>query len=137
MEVYFEHLDKISLPKQPRTLIVLSGGSGTGKTTVANLLAKDPNITKLITSTTRSPRLGEKHGKDYYFITKKAFIEELNKGKLLEHTIYDRNYYGLHKKVIDLILGKQQKHGVISVDTKGMRSLKSYCQVKGYKILTF
>ncbi|CAG8795648.1 29629_t:CDS:2, partial [Racocetra persica] len=59
---------------------------------------------------------GEKDGQDYYFISKETFQAELEKGRFLEHVIYDGNYYGVHGKVVDLILGAQNKHGVIIVD---------------------
>ncbi|CAG8704771.1 6340_t:CDS:2, partial [Cetraspora pellucida] len=98
------------------TLIIIAGGSGTGKTTVESLLAQDPNIVKLISTTTRPPREGEKDGQDYYFISKETFQAELEKGRFLEHVIYDGNCYGVHGKVVDLILGAQNKHGVIIVD---------------------
>ena len=120
-----------------KTLIIICGGSGTGKTSVKNVLVQDSNIAKLITSTTRTPRIGEEHGKDYYFITEEIFKQELVKGRFLEHVIYDGNYYGLHGKVIDLILGTQQKNGVIVVDIRGMISLKKYCKEKGYGVITF
>src|SRR3954470_5692901 len=119
----------------PKTLIIICGGSGTGKTSVKNMLVKDSNIVKLITSTTRTPRIGEEHGKDYYFITEEIFKQELTKGRFLEHVTYDGNYYGLHGKVIDLILGTQQKNGVIVVDIRGMISLKKYCEKKGYGVI--
>jgi guanylate kinase len=120
-----------------KTLIIICGGSGTGKTSVKNMLIRDPNIVKIITSTTRKPRIGEEHGKDYYFIAEETFKQELIKGRFLEHVIYDGNYYGLHGKVIDLILGTQQKNGVIVVDIRGMISLKKYCKEKGYGVITF
>src|SRR4051794_17910005 len=93
-------------------LIIIAGGSGTGKTTVETLLTRDPNIVKIISTTTRPKREREEHGKDYYFISKEEFETELNKGKFLEHVIYDGNYYGIHGKVIDKILGIEKKNGV-------------------------
>ncbi|CAG8456740.1 5754_t:CDS:10, partial [Racocetra fulgida] len=113
--------------KGKNTLLIIAGGSGTGKTTVENLLAQDPNIVKLISTTTRPPREGEKDGQDYYFISKETFQTELEKGRFLEHVIYDGNYYGIHGKVVDLILGTQNKHGVIIVDVAGFWQIKKYC----------
>src|SRR5690349_14014445 len=98
----------------PKALIIICGGSGTGKTSVKNMLAKDS-----------------------YFIIEEIFKQELIKGRFLEYVIYDGNYYGLHGKVIDLILGTQQKNGVIVVDIRGMISLKNYCREKGYEVITF
>jgi guanylate kinase len=61
------------------TLIIIAGGSGTGKTTAESLLAQDPNIVKVVSTTTRLKRKGEEHGKDYYFISKEEFKAELEK----------------------------------------------------------
>jgi guanylate kinase len=120
-----------------KTLIIIAGGSGTGKTTIESLLAQDPNIIKLVSTTTRPPREGETDGKDYYFISKEEFEVELKKGRFLEHVIYDGNYYGVHGKVIDLILGTQRKNGVIIVDVDGFRQIKKYCQAKGYNSISY
>jgi guanylate kinase len=119
------------------TLIIIAGGSGTGKTTVESLLAQDPNIVKIVSTTTRPKREGEENGKDYYFISKEEFEDELAKGRFLEHVIYDGNYYGIHGKVIDLILGNQKKNGVIIVDVDGFRQIKKYCQEKGYNTISY
>ena len=126
-----------STERSKNTLIIIAGGSGTGKTTVENLLTQDPNIAKLISTTTRPPRTGEKDGQDYYFIGKETFQAELEKGRFLEHVIYDGNYYGIHGKVVDLILGTQNKHGVIIVDVAGFRQIKKYCQEKGYNMISY
>lgn len=119
------------------SLIIIAGGSGTGKTAAKALLNQDPNIIKLISTTTRPKREGEEHGKDYYFISKEEFETELEKGRFLEHVIYDGNYYGVHGKVIDLILGAQKKNGVIVVDVAGFRKIKKYCQEKGYNTISY
>ncbi len=83
-------------------LVVLSGPSGSGKDSlVANMLAKDPEIKKSISATTRSPRSGEQHGIDYYYLTKDEFKERIESGEMLEHTFYTNNYYGTPKKEIE------------------------------------
>src|SRR4051794_5566516 len=96
-------------------LIIIAGGSGTGKTSVEAELTKNSNIIKLVSTTTRPKRGGEINAKDYYFITQEEFKVELDKGKFLEHVIYDGNYYGIHSNVVDYVLEKQNKHGVIIV----------------------
>ncbi|RIB01963.1 P-loop containing nucleoside triphosphate hydrolase protein [Gigaspora rosea] len=125
------------LPRSKNTLIIITGGSGTGKTTVKNLLAQDPNIVRVILTTTRLPREREKDGQDYYFVSKETFQTELKKGRFLEHVIYDRNHYGVYGKVVDLILVTKNKHGVIVVDVDGFRQIKKYCQEKGYNTVSY
>src|SRR4051794_28204219 len=123
--------------KTKNTLIIIAGGSGAGKSTVESLLAQDPQVVKLVSTTTRPQREGEEHGKDYYFISKEEFEAELEKGQFLEHVIYDNNYYGIHGKVVDLILETQRKNGVIIVDVDGFHQIKKYCQEKGYNTISY
>lgn len=76
-------------------LIVLSGPSGAGKDTVLKkLVKKDQNIKLSVSVTTRTPRTNEKHGDDYYFISKAEFIQLLSKNQVLEYAEYCGNYYG-------------------------------------------
>ena len=85
-------------------LIVISGPSGVGKGTIRKALFNRPghNLDFSVSMTTRSPRVGEVDGKDYYFVSKEKFEEELAKGNLLEHAKFVNNYYGTPKdKVIE------------------------------------
>ena len=63
-------------------LIVISGPSGVGKGTIRKALFNRPghNLDFSVSMTTRSPRVGEVDGKDYYFVSKEKFEEELAKG---------------------------------------------------------
>lgn len=134
---YLDIIKRMNNTTNQNTLIIIAGGSGTGKSTIESLLAQDPQIVKLISTTTRPQREGEEHGKDYYFISKEEFETELEKGRFLEHVVYDGNYYGIHGKVVDLILGTQRKNGVIIVDVEGFRQIKKYCQGKGYNAVSY
>ena len=55
--------------------LVLSAPSGGGKTAVRDCLLSDPRFGFSITCTTRQPRPGEVHGKDYYFLSKDGFLK--------------------------------------------------------------
>ena len=60
-------------------LVIISSPSGAGKTTLCKLLIKKmKNINLSISYTSRSKRLNEIDGRDYYFVTKKKF-ENLKK----------------------------------------------------------
>jgi dTMP kinase len=134
---YWEGIKKITKTQNKKnTLIIIAGGSGAGKTTVEDLLAKDPNIIKAISTTTRSKRAGEIEDKDYYFVGSEEFQAKLKEGKFLEHVIYDGNYYGVEKKEIDK-LETQKKNVVIIVDVEGFRQIKKYCLKKGYSTVSF
>ena len=81
--------------KNPKKLIIITGPSGVGKgTVVKNILKQDKDIWLSISATTRKPREGEEHGKDYYFLTTKKFKEMINNEMFLEWAKFAGNYYG-------------------------------------------
>lgn len=83
-------------------LIVLSGPSGTGKDSILKELKKLRNDFEIsISCTTRTPRPGETHGKDYYFLTKSDFMERVNAGDMLEWATFCGNYYGTPKHELE------------------------------------
>lgn len=82
-------------------LIVLSGPSGVGKSTViAELLSQRQGIYFSVSFTTRKPRVGEADGVNYNFVDREAFEGMIQRGELLEYAEYVGNYYGTSLKVI-------------------------------------
>ena len=82
-------------------LIVLSGPSGVGKSTViAELLSQRQDIHFSVSFTTRKPRVGEANGVNYNFVDRTEFEGMIARGELLEHAEYVGNYYGTSLKVI-------------------------------------
>lgn len=76
-------------------LIVLSGASGVGKSTVLRALMEGrDDLLFSVSATTRAPRPGEKDGVDYYFVTKEDFLKMIDKGEFLEYDGHMDNYYG-------------------------------------------
>jgi guanylate kinase len=87
---------------RPGLLIIISSPSGGGKTTLCNrLLAWDPNITRVVTCTTRSPRPGEQDGKDYFFLSNDEFKRRIAAGDFLEHAQYNGHYYGTPRRFVE------------------------------------
>lgn len=87
--------------KNEGQLIVLSGSSGCGKDTIVKeVLKNNKNAWLSISCTSRNPRPGEVHGKDYYFLTNDEFEEKIKDGNFLEYAKYADNYYGTPKDVI-------------------------------------
>ena len=83
-------------------LIVLSGPSGVGKSTViAELLGERDNLYFSVSFTTRQPRVGEADGVNYNFVTRERFEEMIANDELLEYAEYVNHYYGTSLRVIE------------------------------------
>ena len=87
--------------KEKGQLIVLSGPSGVGKSTViAELLSQRDNIYFSVSYTTRQPRVGEQDGVNYCFVSRGEFEGMIARNELLEYAEYVNNYYGTSLKAI-------------------------------------
>jgi len=105
-------------------LIVISAPSGAGKTTIIKeLLREVPELKFSVSATTRKIREGEKHGKDYYFLTEGEFDEKIRAGEFAEWESVHTNCYGTLKSEIEKYLNSKH-HLVFDVDVKGALSLK-------------
>lgn len=82
-------------------LLIVSGPAGSGKTTVCErMLAEVPGIQRVVTSTTRPPRTGERDRIDYYFFDHAAFEAKVAAGEFYEHAQVHSNRYGTLKREI-------------------------------------
>lgn len=107
-------------------LFIVSGPSGVGKTTVVDLLLKEMNnLKRLITCTTREPREGEEHGRDYFFFHRDHFEKLIRTNHFVEWERIHGKYYGILKIYIDGELASGNNLIVI-VDVKGKESLKIF-----------
>ncbi len=81
-------------PDRRGRLVVISGPAGSGKTTIVRRLIQRPDLRLVvsISATTRAPRPGEVHGRDYYFYSREEF--EAIRGDLLESAEVHGNHYG-------------------------------------------
>lgn len=87
--------------KQKGQLIVLSGPSGVGKSTViGELFARRENLYFSVSFTTRQPRPGEQDGVNYNFVSREEFQRMIAANELLEYAEYVNNYYGTSLKAI-------------------------------------
>ncbi len=105
------------------SLLVLSGPSGVGKTTVAKKLREVPGVVRVMTTTTRSRRPQEVDGRDYRFLTREAFEAEVRAGAFLEYAEIDGNLYGTPKAEIEKEL-RAGKVVLVDIDTQGARSVR-------------
>ena len=105
-------------------ILILSGPSGCGKSTLLKEVYKD--ITDYyfsISTTTRTPREGEKHGVDYYFVTKDEFEKDIEEGNFLEHANVHGNYYGTSLKPILEAL-QENKLVIFDIDVQGHKIVR-------------
>lgn len=110
--------------KNSGSLIIISGPSGAGKGTICKELVKDNNIRLSVSMTTRSPRDGEIPGKDYYFVSRNEFLDNIDKGNFLEYaTNYGQNFYGTPKdKVLKLL--NEGYDVILEIDIQGALKVK-------------
>ncbi|MFA4858324.1 MAG: guanylate kinase [Candidatus Margulisiibacteriota bacterium] len=113
-------------------LVVISGPSGVGKSTVVDRVMKiAPGLKLSVSASTRSARPGEKEGEDYFFVTKEQFSEMVKTGKFLEWAEVHGAYYGTPKTYIEEQLGKG-KVVALEVDVQGAQSIKEVLQNKKF-----
>ena len=105
-------------------LIIISSPSGAGKTTLCKLLIKKmKNINLSISYTSRSKRLNEVNGKDYYFVSKKKFENLKEKNFFVETAKNFNNLYGSPYKNINKSI-KNNQHILFDIDWKGARKIR-------------
>ena len=106
-------------------LVVISGFSGAGKGTVIKKLMReyDGSYALSISATTRAPRPKEKHGVDYFFVTKEEFESMIEKDELVEYAQYVSNYYGTPRKYVEeqLLAGKNV---ILEIEIQGALKIK-------------
>ena len=106
-------------------LIVISGPSGVGKDAlVQRLKGQGYPFHFVVTATTRKPRKGEQHGKDYYFLTDEQFLDLQRRGELLEHALVYGEHKGIPKEHARQALASGQDV-VMRVDVQGAATVKA------------
>lgn len=107
-----------------KKIVVISGPSGVGKTTLCNkLIEQEPRLKLCVTATTRPPRTGEVNTRDYYFMSRSQFEASLKKGGIIEYTELFGALYGTPKKSLQNVF-KQGHYPLLRIDIQGSRNLK-------------
>lgn len=106
------------------SLFMVVAPSGAGKSTLVNaLLAREPSIKLSISYTTRPPRPGEQHGREYFFTSVDDFLTRSTAGEFLESAEVHGNFYGTSR----LQIAEQMKIGtdvLLEIDWQGAQQVK-------------
>jgi guanylate kinase len=104
-------------------LFVISAPSGAGKTTLISALRQKPDFIYSVSCTTRTPRPGEIHGEDYFFLGPEEFQRHIAAGDFLEHA----EVHGLHYGTLKSTVMEHLQRGVdvlLDIDTLGAESIR-------------
>ena len=110
--------------KRLGVLMVVSGPSGSGKTTLCRKLADLGEVVYSISATTRAPRTGEVHGRDYYFFSEADFMENVERGEFFEHARVHGNLYGTLKTYVKQNL-ERGIDVVMDIDVQGAAQVRA------------
>lgn len=101
--------------------VILSSPSGGGKTTIAKrLLAERADVGYSVSCTTRTPRNGEQHGRDYYFVPVDEFEAARERNEFAEWANVHGNLYGTLRSEVERVLS-EGKHVLMDIDPQGAR----------------
>ena len=101
------------------SILILSGPSGCGKSSLLKELYKHiDNYYFSISTTTRKPRIGEKDGIDYFFVSKEEFEYGIKNNEFLEYAKVHNNYYGTSLKEVKNAIN-QSKLVIFDIDVQG------------------
>ena len=104
-------------------LVVISGPSGAGKTSVCRALKQRPEVEFSVSATTRRMREGERDGADYHFLSRDDFQRRLSENQFLEWATYNGNLYGTPRWPMDAALARG-KTFLVEIEVKGTRQLR-------------
>ena len=110
--------------KRIGNVFVVSAPSGGGKTTLAGqILNAMPDVERSVSMTTRPPRDGERDGRDYFFVSEKAFAAVSRKNGFLEHAKVFGQSYGTPRAFVES-QRRQGKDVLLLIDVQGARQVK-------------
>ena len=108
---------------QKGKLVVISGPSGAGKTSVCRALKLRPEVEFSVSATTRAMRAGERDGIDYHFLSREDFQRRVGENQFLEWASYNGNLYGTPRWPMDTALA-HGKTFLLEIEVKGTRQLR-------------
>ncbi len=106
-------------------LFIISSPSGGGKgTLIREVLRIVPNIGYSISFTTRKIRVGEEHGKHYFFVGREEFENLIERGEFLEYAEVHGNFYGTSKTQVEKVTN-DGRDVILEIDVQGANSIRA------------
>jgi guanylate kinase len=127
--------------KPDGTLIIVSGPSGAGKTTLVNELCRffeglENPLHFSVSHTTRPPRTGEVDGVHYHFVDRDAFEEMVGRGEFIEHAHVHGHRYGTSRAEVERRLEENQDV-ILDIDVQGARIISENRNLKPRSVSVF
>ena len=104
-------------------LTVVSGFSGAGKGSVMKALLSKYDYELSVSATTREPRVGEVHGREYFFLTRDEFQRMIGENEFIEWAEYVGNYYGTPRSYVEEKL-REGKDVILEIEIQGAMKVK-------------
>lgn len=125
-----------SMTSKKGNLFILSAPSGAGKSSLYKALLKaDENVRISVSHTTRAPRVGEEHGREYFFVDVDSFLDMIAEDAFFEHAQVFDNFYGTSKQAIFDMLN-QGLDVILEIDWQGAQQVRAqYPEAIGIFIL--
>ena len=118
-----KELKIFSSSKENSKLIVISGPSGVGKSSITRELRNDDRFWISVSATTRAPRVGEENGVDYFFVSNEKFDQMVKNGEFLEWANFANARYGTPAKAVDQKLADGH-NVVLEIELQGARQVR-------------
>ncbi|MFH1422743.1 MAG: guanylate kinase [Planctomycetota bacterium] len=126
-------MPKQNLNNKEGIVVVISGPSGVGKSTICNRLISDMEFKLSVSATSRRPRANEKNGVDYLFMSKEEFEKGIEENAFIEYVKLFNNYYGTLLKPIIRAIEKGERY-LLDIDVNGAIALRKK-KVEGLYVL--
>ena len=111
--------------QQRGRLLMVAAPSGAGKSSLVKaFLARHDNWSLSVSTTTRAPRPGERHGREYFFVSKEDFDIQRQRGDFLEWAEVHGNYYGTSRGWIEDQI-RQSRNILLEIDWQGARQIRA------------